>query len=866
MHLPRQVQIVEIAAMPGEQGACATARPRPSDLLQRQLGRPGRHGHSFFVGYGATLAARASRAMRLDSHGRGVARSASSYPILVLPMVEAGSRDATAPKVGRIEDARLVRGAGCYVADLHVPDALHVAFRRSEVAHGTIDRIDVDAAKAVPGVLLVATGRDLQAAGVRPIPWEVLPPGAPTGAQPGDPAIAPMQPAAATDRVRHVGEILAMVVATSAEAARDAVELIDVDLTPLPAVVDLRQAVGDDAPTLWPDWPHNVAFTLRRGQPDLVEQRFAAARHVARIELVNPRQAGVALEPRGYLAAPLDHDRWVLHATAGKPHNLRDTLAKMVLGIAPERLVVRTGDIGGGFGVKNALYPETVLVLWTAMQLGRPVRWIGDRTESFLADIAGRDQVNHAELALDADGRFLALRVRTLAGLGSYLAQRGVIPPSASAKITTSVYAIEAVDLEVKGVFTNQVPTSSFRGAGQPEFIYLLERLIDQAAAETGHDPAALRSLNLVPPGAMPYATAAGTRLDGGDFEAVQQRSLELADRAGFAARAARSAARGRLRGWGMAQCLEACGGGKGEAATVVINPDGRATVALGTQSSGQGHETVFAGLVAEALGLPPDQVDLIQGDTDRVATGNGTSASRSLTVGGSASVGAARSAIDAGRPLAADLLEAAAADVDFDHGHYRIRGTDRSVGLAEVAAEAAREAPADGGLQGEAHFVPDNFTFPHGCHVAEVEIDPETGSVTLVRYTLVQDVGRAVHPTIVRGQLHGGLVMGIGQALSEAPTYDAMTGQLLAASLVDYAVPRADRIPDLSVELIETPARHNPLGAKGVGEAGTTGAPPAVMNAVLDALRPLGVDQLDMPATPDRVWAAIQAAKEAGR
>ena len=762
---------------------------------------------------------------------------------------------------GRLEDGALLRGAGRFLADRQRPGLLHVAFLRSPMAHARIAGLDLDAARAAPGVRLVAAGADLAADGVAPIPWEVAPPGAPPDLRPGDPAAGPTQPAIPIDRVRFVGEIVAMVVAGSPQAARDAVDMIEVELDPLPAVVDPDDAVAADAPELWPERAGNVAFTLDVGDGDATAAALAASAHVVDLELRNPRQIGVALESRGYLAEPLADGRWCLHATAGKPHNLRDTLARLVFGIAPEQLVVRTGDIGGGFGVKNVLYPETVAVLWAARRLRAPVVWVGDRSESFLADIMGRDQSTRAELGLDADGRLTALRVRTRAGLGAYLSPRGVVPPTAWAKIATAVYDIPAVDVRVSGVFTNQVPTCSFRGAGQPEVIYVVERLLDEAARRTGRTPSGLRAANLIKAAAMPFRTPTGVVYDSGDFATTQRRAEWLADVAGFAERRRASEARGRRRGLGLAQCIEACGFGFGESAALLVRPDGTAELKIGTQSSGQGHRTVYAKLVAEALGLEPAAVAVVQGDTERVAAGSGTGASRSLTVGGSACLRASEAVIERGRALAADALEVAAADLRFEAGAFRVRGTDRRVRLVDVAAAAAGEHPE--GLPGDGRFTPDNFTFPNGTHVCEVEIDPATGRVAVLAYTVVQDVGRAVDTRIVEGQLHGGIAMGIGQALGEDAAVERATGQVIAGNLVDYAVPRAADLPWLRVALVEVASRHNPLGAKGVGEAGTTGAPAAVMNAVHDALAPLGVAPIDMPATPGRVWAALQARRD---
>jgi len=772
----------------------------------------------------------------------------------------------------RFEDARLVRGRGRFVADIAMPGMLHAAVLRSPHAHAGIRGIDTTAASALPGVLAVLTGADLAAEGIGGIPWEVRPP-PPPGTDPaglppeGDPAVAPPQPALAQGHARYVGEPVALVVAESLETARDAAELVQVDYEPLPALASAVAALAQDAPQLWPQFPGNRCHVVEKGDAAATAAAFARAAHRVALEVVNQRLVPNPIEPRAYLGS---HDaatgRFVLHANAGKPHPIRRTLARFVFRVPEQAIHVLAPDIGGGFGAKNVLYPEEILVLWAARRLGRPVRWVQERSEAFLGDMQGRDQVNCGELALDAEGRVLAIRVHSIANLGGYLGPRAVIPTISGLKLYSGVYRIPAAHIRVEAAFSNTVPTCPFRGAGHPEAIFLVERLMDAAARALGLDPVELRRRNLIPPGAMPYRTAVGVTYDSGDFPANMARALALADHAGFAARRAASAATGRLRGFGLANCIESCGSGFDEGAEIRLAPDGSATLLIGTKSSGQSHETVYAQLLADRLGLPASAIEVVQGDTDRIASGNGTGACRSLTVGGSAALLTAERLIETGRPIAAGLLEVAAEDLEYGAGAYRVAGTDRGVTLAEVA-RAAAEAGSEGngiGLVARERFKPADGTYPAGTHVAEVEVDPDTGAVRLLGYTIVHDAGRVVNPLVVAGQLHGGVAQGVGQALLERAAYDPDSAQVLAGSFMDYAMPRADDLPGFALALTETPTAINPLGAKSIGEAGPTAAPPAVIGAILDALAPLGVRHIDMPATPERVWRAIAAARTA--
>jgi carbon-monoxide dehydrogenase large subunit len=750
----------------------------------------------------------------------------------------------------RLEDPPLLTGAGRFFADAPTPPGtLHLVFHRSPHAHARILGIDSTAALAVPGVIAVLTGADLLADHVGGIPWEVRPPGSPAEWPIGDPRAAAPQPAMPADLVRFVGEAVAAVLAETPHAARDGAEALAIAWDALPCAATTIEAAAEGAPLVWPDRAGNRAFTITLGDAAATDAAFARAAHVVDLTLRNPRMAGVALEPRGALATPLPEGRYELWTPAGKPHPLRDTLCDAVLGWPREKLRVHVGQIGGGFGVKNVLYPEQVVTLWASAKLHRPVRWTADRSESFLADIQGRDQLNHAALALDDEGVILGLRLRSLAGLGAYLAPRGVVPPLHGLKILAGGYRLPTAHAVVEGIHSHAVPTCSFRGAGQPEILYVVERLMEEAGTRLGIDTAELRARNLLRAEDLPTKTVAGATYDSMDLPAMHRAALLAADRQGFAARREAAAARGRLLGFGLSVCVEACGFGFAEGAELRVGTDGTVTLLIGTQSSGQGHATSYARLVADVLGLTPDQVRLVQGDTDAIATGNGTGACRSLTVGGSAAHLAALAVEEKARAAAAARFEVDVADVVREGSDYLVAGTDRRVAFATLAAEVDLDA--------DARFAPRDYTYPAGIHVAEVEIDPETGVVAVTRYVGLHDVGRAVSPWIAVGQLQGGVAMGIGQALGEHVHHD-VSGQMLTASLMDYRALRADDLPPLAITLAGGPTALNPIGAKSLGEAGPVAAPPAILHAALDALRPLGVTQLDMPLTPGRVWAAI--------
>ncbi|MCC7274135.1 MAG: xanthine dehydrogenase family protein molybdopterin-binding subunit [Alphaproteobacteria bacterium] len=763
--------------------------------------------------------------------------------------------------VRRKEDQALLVGEGRFVDD-HVPASLaHAWMVRSPHAHARIISVDTASALAVPGVLAVLTGADLAADGVGGIPCTFQPPW-PTGQAPPRPNHLPAWPAIAADTVHFLGDTVAMVVAETAHAAREAAELVAVDYDPLPAVADPLAAVAEGAPAVWPAVPDNVCFEWETGDGPATDAGFAAAARVVTLDVVNNRVVVAAMETRGAVGEWRD-GRYVLRAASQMPHALRDQLARHVFRVPERQVHVIVRDVGGGFGIKNSLYPEQVLVLWAARRLSRPVKWVGERTDAFLTDAHARDNRSRAELAVDAEGRFLALRVTTHANIGAYVANKGLLSPVLNVPALVGPYLTPAVHVRVKGVFTNTVPTDVYRGAGRPEAVYLLERLVDAAAHDLGIDRVALRRRNLIPPERLPYKTPIWLTYDAGHFAANLDAALPAVDWAGFAARRAAARAAGRLRGIGLSCYVERCAGASHEDATVAIAPDGRATVLVGTMANGQGHVTAYAQIVAEMLGLDLAEVDVVQGDTDRVARGQGTGGSRSLVMGGSAIHGATTKVIDKARAVAGHLLETADADIAFAEGVFSVVGTDRRVSFKAVAAAAhdPRRLP-DGmapGLDAENEFKVGGYTYPNGCHVAEVEIDIDTGRPQVVGYTIVHDFGRVLNPLLLAGQVHGGVAQGLGQALLEHTVYDAGSGQLLTGSFMDYCIPRADDLPGFTFHMREDPAPANPLGVKGAGEAGCAGAPPAVVNAVVDALSPYGVRHVDMPLTAEKLWRIIQ-------
>jgi len=763
--------------------------------------------------------------------------------------------------VRRTEDPVLVRGAGRYTDDIDLPGQAHAVIVRSTAAHGVIRAIDVAAARGMPGVLGAWTGADLQAAGYGTLKCVV-----PFNNRDGTPMRKPARPALAVDKVRFVGDPVAFVVAETPTAARDAAEAVVVEIDALPAVTSPREAARPGAPRLFDGVPDNVALDYHYGDSDKVAAAFATAAHVTRLEMVNSRVVVSAMEPRAAIGMhDSERDHWTLHVGCQGVFGLRGQLAD-ILGVPPQKARVLTGHVGGSFGMKASVYPEYVCILHAARLLGRPVKWTADRAESFVADSHGRDHDFVGELALDAEGRFLALRMTGWGNMGGYL---GTVAPLMSTlnivKNAMGVYRTPLIEVSTRCVLTNTTMVSAYRGAGRPEGNYYMERLIDAAAAEMGIDRLTIRRRNHVAARDMPYAAASGMTYDSGDFPAVFDEAVALADVTGFAQRRRESAARGRLRGLGLGSYLEVTAPPNKEMGGIRFDADGGVTLITGTLDYGQGHAAPFAQVLSERLGVPFDRIRLHQGDSDELIFGAGTGGSRSMMASGAAIVEAADEVIDQGRRLASVALEAAAVDIEFRNGRFVIAGTDRAIGVLELAQKIRRglALPADGPQSLDVSLISQTIpsAFPNGCHVAEVEIDPETGVVEVVSYVSVNDFGTIVNPLLVEGQIHGGVTQGLGQVLMEVTAYDA-DGQLLTGSYMDYAMPRAGDAPSFRFASHPVPATTNPLGVKGCGEAGCAGALTSLMNAICDALSEYGIRHIDMPATPQRVWQAITAAK----
>jgi carbon-monoxide dehydrogenase large subunit len=763
--------------------------------------------------------------------------------------------------VKRREDLRLLCGQGRYVDDVSVPGQAHVAFVRSPHAHADVLGIDDGAARRVDGVLAVLTGRELAADGVGPIPTLVAERGAGIRSRDGSAFAEPAWHALAIDRVRHVGEPVALVVASTAAAARDGADAVIVRYAARPVVVDGVAALAEDAPQLHDGIARNRVYDWECGDVEATARAIAAAAHVTRLTVVDNRLVTCFLEPRGALAEwDAGTGRYTLHASLQSVHALATNLAR-ILGVPTAQVRCVTGDVGGGFGSKIQPYPEYVALAWAARRVDRPLKWVSGRSEAFVSDAQSRDHVLRGELALDARGRVTALRVRSTSNVGAYVAPS--IPVSTLTnmeRMISGLYAIPAIHLRVEGVLTNTVPINVYRGVGRLECVYTVERLIERAARETGRDRAEFRRANMMR--TFPYRSATGAVFDSGDYVARLDEALALADAGGFAARRAEAARRGKLRGLGIGPYVEGTGGVPQEYAEVRVLPTGVVEVPIGAQSQGQGHETVFAQVIAERLGVAYESVRIVMGDTDLVAKGIGTFASRSMLRAGNAAVEAVDAVVAKGATMSAHLLEAAAEDIQYRDGAFRVVGTDRSIDLFDVArAAAAGRVPAAMGTTLDAATMHENpaFAFANGCEVCELEVDPETGAVEIVALTVVDDSGCSVNPMIVHGQQHGAVAQGIGQALIERCVYDPASGQLLSGSFLDYAIPRADDLPMISVTSRDVPSPTNALGVKGAGEGGTVGAPAAIIHAILDALSPLQVPHLDMPATPERVWQAIQ-------
>jgi aerobic carbon-monoxide dehydrogenase large subunit len=767
--------------------------------------------------------------------------------------------------VRRVEDRRFLLGQGRYVDDISLPEQCHAVTLLSPHAHARIKRIDVAKAKAAPGVLCVLTGADAAAEKLGSFTAHLMPEdfGAPKGHR-------TFQPLLNAEKVRFVGDRVAFVVAETLSQARDAAELIEVDYEPLPAVVNLEDSAKDGATKVWEDCPQgNVGFRLMFGNKEATDAAFGQAKHVVELRIENNRLSPVAMEPRAAIGDynPAE-DSYTLYTTSQNPHGVRMDMSHIFH--EPEnRIRVISPDVGGGFGLKGNTFPDDALVLWAARHLRRPVKWVASRSESMLTDHCGREMVYYGELALDEQGKILALRARCLFQLGAYFVGAALAAGAFSVRFIPEAYDIQTMHILSQGLFTNTSQSGPYRGAGRPEAAYFMERLIEHAARVIGMDPAEIRRRNLIPPSKLPYATPTLWNYDSGEFQRLMDKCIELSDWNGFAARKKASQKNGKLRGRAVSYYIE-FGGIFNERMDLRFDPGGTLTVLGGTHSHGQGHATVFAQLVHEWLGVPLEDINYVQGDTAQVPIGRGTYGARSAMVGGNALKAASEAIIEKGKQLSAAIMEADAVDIEFKDGQYRVVGTDKAITIADVAKAAyAPMGPLTNkfgvGLEASGSFSAEPPSHPNGAHVCELEVDPETGAVTIDRYFVVDDLGRVLNPLIVRGQIHGGVVQGLGQALLEHQVYDRQSGQLISGSFMDYGMPRADTMPSVEAELEEVPCKTNPLGVKGIGESGTIGAPPTVINALIDALAPLGVDRIDMPATPLRVWEAISRAGAAG-
>jgi carbon-monoxide dehydrogenase large subunit len=780
--------------------------------------------------------------------------------------------DGIGASVRRKEDLRFLSGHGNYVDDINRPGQVYAHFLRSDQPHGKLISIDVSAAAQLPGVVAIFTGDDFAQVGGIPCGWQIH-------SKDGSPMIEPRHPVLAHGKVRHVGDPIALVVANTKQQAKDAAEAIALDIESLPAVASLGAALVPGAPLVHDEAVGNVCFDWQIGDAAAVAAGFAKAYKVVKLELVNNRLVANAMEPRAAIGEyDVSSGEYTLYTTSQNPHVIRLLMGAFVLQIPEHKLRVVAPDVGGGFGSKIFHYAEEAALTWAAARVKRPIKWTADRSEAFVTDAHGRDHVSVAELALDADGKFLALKVKTQANMGAYLSTFAPsVPTYLSATLLAGVYSTPAIHAEVTAVFTNTVPVDAYRGAGRPEATFLLERIVDLAARELNMDRVDIRRKNFIPKDAFPYQTPIALQYDSGDYDATFTAALAASDYLGFEARRTQSAAKGKLRGIGISTYVEACGiapsavagalgarAGLYEVANIRVHPTGSVTVFTGAHSHGQGHETTFAQLVSEQLGVPHDQVDVVHGDTSKIPFGMGTYGSRSLAVGGSAMVKAMDKIILKGKKIAAHLLEADVHDIEFKDGKFSVVGTDRAKAFGEIALTAyvPHNYPIEElepGLEETAFYDPKNFTYPGGCHIAEVEIDLETGVVDLLKFTAVDDIGRVINPMIVEGQVQGGIAQGIGQALLEHAIYDE-SGQLLSGSMMDYTMPRADNIPNILVGTETTLCTHNPLGSKGVGEVGAIGSPPAVINAVVDALRDYNVSHIDMPATANKIWAILEA------
>ncbi|MCY4358791.1 MAG: xanthine dehydrogenase family protein molybdopterin-binding subunit [Gammaproteobacteria bacterium] len=757
--------------------------------------------------------------------------------------------------VSRYEDNRLTRGEGKYIADLTLENQTWACFVRSPHANARITNIDVESVESLPGVLCVLTSADLEAEGIGDVPCAIQ-----VKNIDGSACTKPPRPALARYQVRYVGDAVAMIVAETRDQAVDAAEHLWVDYEMLDAVVETSRATAVDAPQIWEQAPANRCFHWQDGKREETASALQQATQVVELELINNRVIPTSIETRGAIASvESDTGRMVLHVACQGVHIMRDLLAGAIFKIKPEDILVKCDDVGGGFGMKIFLFPEYVALLVAARRLKRPIKWIAERSEAFVADSHGRDHVSRLQLALDADAKILALKVNTIANLGAYLSNFSpFVATAGGVSMLVGCYAIPAAHVEVEGVFTNTAPIDAYRGAGRPEAIYAIERLLDVAARELGIGPDEIRRRNFISPEAMPFTTVFGHTYDSGDFERNLNDAKTLANWDSFTERRHQSAANHKLRGIGLACYIERCGGGLPEQARLTVDHSGHVTLFIGTQSNGQGHETAFRQILSDRLGIAFDDVTIVQGDTDRIESGGGTMGSRSVPVGGAAIGAASEKIIERARVEAADMMESAVSDIEFRDGQFRIVGTDRVESFKQVAAAAAN---SDGiSFDEKESFAPAEPTYPNGVHVCELEIDEVTAELSILNYTVVDDFGNIINPLLLEGQVHGGIAQGLGQALLEHCAYDAETGQLLSASFMDYNVPRADNLPMIRFRCNEIPCTTNPLGIKGAGEAGAIGAPPAIVNAIVNAFQDQQLRHVDMPVTQSRLFQLLSA------
>ncbi len=756
----------------------------------------------------------------------------------------------------RYEDDRLLSGEGRYVEDVYIEGQCYAAFVRSPHAHAKITSIDTADASSLPGVLAIYTVADLKAEGIGDIPCM-----APASNKDGSNCIMPPRPALAEDRVRYVGDAVAVVIAENRSQALDAVEAVWIDYDLLPAVVETNQAMADNANLVWGEAAKNQCFDWEDGDADATNKAFAEASHVVELELVNNRLVPTSMETRGAVAAIEEGTgRLTLCVSCQGVHVMRSLLATQIFNVAEEDIHVTCNDVGGGFGMKIFLFPEYVCQLFAARKLGRAVKWISERSEAFMSDSHGRDHVSHLKVALDSDAKILGLQVNTVANLGAYLSNFApFVATSAGVPMLVGCYAVPTAYVEVQGVFTNTSPVDAYRGAGRPEAIYAIERLLDVAAFDLGISPDEIRKRNFIREEQMPFSTPLGSNYDSGNFQQNLEDALKLSNWDDFESRRKAAKSRGKLLGIGLASYIERCAGGSPEQARLEVANDGHVTLYIGTLSNGQGHETAFRQILCERLGVAFEEVSIVQGDSDLIETGGGTMGSRSVPVGGAAISSVSEKIIEKAKLIAAELLETAISDVEFDNGVFRIIGTDRVQTFHEVAKAAATDD--DVAFDEKESFAPEEATYPNGTHVCELEIDKATGKIEIVDYTVVDDFGNVINPLLLEGQVHGGIGQGLGQALLESCQYESDSGQLLSASFMDYTMPRADDFPPIRFDLNKVPCKTNPLGIKGAGEAGAIGAPPAIINAIVNALKDQGVRHVDMPVTPNRLWNIMQSA-----